>query len=178
MLIDQEGLRALIEKHVADYAGQPTDICVYWQGDPVPFMAAKAQVILDQVSVEGLGVDESVDTHDPLEDALITNQQGLRTFTIQIRVESDLLTAAFEIAERLRTRFFRRGLGKELNEMDLAFVSAGPTNVVSLVLDNREVTAAAIDVILAVAMNEQDDQPEHGGDYIRQVEPLNFIKRP
>lgn len=156
-----------------------------WRLDPNAFVGdtdqAKVQLLLTHF--KAVGVDEHryhvSDGTDGYEAGTWWVQElGNRDLIVQVSCESFAAgIEAAEIIDNIRTRIRAAAVTAQLNAIGLALEWMGPSVRRQLVVDQREVSAAAADLKLAAVANFVSlvILPDVGGDFIETVNTTNVV---
>lgn len=137
-----------------------------WDGEPQPTLGAGGSwATLNISAYGGKGTDETRTDYDETSDQVATSTNGLRRFTLSIRVDSYAFdTPAYETLETIRRRL-RGGAARQLMQAEgFALIDTHPITDLSKVVDNRPVFSSVMDVRFSFAVSESE--PSFTGDYI------------
>lgn len=158
--------RAAIRTIVASVLGMP-ESHVIWEGEPVPFVAVGALLVLDVVARRAVGVDEERREY-PTPDTTRLTLRGQRVLTISVRASTYGSEEAFDLLERLRVSLGQDATRDTMRGAGVSFTDA--TNIQPLpgVVDNRAISVAQLDVTFNEAVEKVVDVASAG--YIETVE--------
>lgn len=137
---------------------------------PVGGLGVGMRVELDTPVLSQVGTDETRRTYDAGTNTQIITQIGLRNFTLTMRVECEVFPSAWTVCERMRTRWYRKGVLAQLRALNIAMRRVG--DVISMSVpdqDRRVIDAARLDVFLRYCAVEVDTLTE-------TVPPGNWIE--
>lgn len=139
---------------------------------PFPYGAKSGGGLRLTVTVNNLGTrftDEERTEYNAGTNANETTLGGLREFKLSIRFESDSSGEAYELANKLRTRVRRQGFRATLAENNYALIRIGDVQDLTMVWDNREISAANVEMFLATMADDGPD-PTNDGVWIETVD--------
>lgn len=142
---------------------------VIWDGESVPTLGVGGSwATLNITAYRGKGTDETREDFDAPKDQVSTTINGVRLFTLTIRVDSySFDTPAYETLETIRRRL-RGGSARTLMQQEgLALVDIQPITDLNVIADNRPVFASVMDVRFSIAVSEAD--PGFTGDYVAET---------
>lgn len=142
---------------------------VLWDGESEPTLGAEGSwATLNIMAYRGKGTDETRQDFDEANDQISTSANGIRLFTLSIRVDSySFDSPAYETLEQIRRRI-RGGAARLLMQQEgLALVDIQPISDLDKVADNRLMYSSSMDIRFSFAVSEAD--PSAGGDYIKQA---------
>jgi hypothetical protein len=94
---------------------------------------------------------------------------GHRKFTLNIRIESDQSGQSYELADRIQTRWKRRGNMQLLHDAKMSLVRFGACTSFDLEWDNRFISACNLQVELMVFVDDSFD-PTNDKNWIETAE--------
>ena len=131
------------------------------------------RITLDIGPIVQVGVDDTRRDFDPVANAQVLTQYGLRQFTLTMRVESDTYPAAATVCERMRTRWLRKSTLAALSAINCALRKVSDTRSIDVkAWDNRAIDACVLEVFLTYRVEEIDTVGEESGNWIESVTPL------
>jgi hypothetical protein len=124
-------------------------------------MGGGMKVTLDVPILSQLGTDDTRRTFDTDAQAIVLTQVGWRNFTLSYTIESEKFPAALTVAERMRTRWYRKSTLAQLRAISIAMRSVGDVRSISTKpWDKRMLDAVVCEVFLRYTSTEIDDVGE------------------
>lgn len=114
-------------------------------------------------------VDDEITEYNPTSQLNETKTGGPREFSLSIRIESDSSGEAYELANVLRTRVRRAGAKAALVAANYALIRVGNARDLTVTWDNREISAANVEMFLATAITDEID-PTNDGVWIETAD--------
>lgn len=162
-------VRPVIAAWVAAITGIDPGL-VLWVDQPRPYTPS-AYALLEITSSVSVGTDETIYDHDAVDPVLdpdgvpgdlLPALTGMRQLVLQIAVETDALgdgTLAHVYLARARRRLRWATHLATLRSSRLALISATGVTVANYRSEDRAVSRAVLDVVLAAALDERLDYP-------------------
>jgi hypothetical protein len=114
-------------------------------------------------------VDDEITEYNATSQLNEVTTGGIREFVLSIRIESDSSGEAYELANVLRTRIRRAGAKASLQASNYALIRVGNARDLIVTWDNREISAANVEIFLATAVTDGID-PTNDGVWIETAD--------
>lgn len=163
--VDHPFLKSLIE----DLTGVQVIID---PADPEPFVSPtkKARIFFDVKAPQTLGWRDNFSReYDTDQDKIVTTQDAMRVFVLYLKAESFIPTLhAEDILETLRMRLQRPSSLARLRTKNMTATHSEAVVGLPTSYDTRVISAAALDVHMAIRVTEVDDSDD--GNFIETAE--------